>query len=225
MPLLFLIETSSINCSIAICDENKILAFEEKQEINIHASAITLFIEEVLKKANKTLKDIDAIAVGKGPGSYTGLRIGVSTAKGLCYALEKPLIACNSLKTLFEQAKTIHQDTSLIYCPLLDARRMEVYTCMYNFDGNEIKNISATIIEEHTFSEELSNYKILFFGDGAEKTKLLYSANKNAMYIDGLYPSAKFMHHEALECYNKNRFEDVAYFEPYYLKEFFFNKK
>lgn len=224
MSLLLLIETSSINCSIALCDDSKILAFEEKQEINIHASAITLFIEKVLKKANKTLQDIDAIAVGKGPGSYTGLRIGVSTAKGLCYALDKPLIACNSLRTIFEQAKTIHPDSSIIYCPLIDARRMEVYSCMYNYNGEQLKNISAIIIEEHYFSMDLSENKVLFFGDGAEKTKALYSLNKNAMYIDGLYPSANFMMLEALEHFNKKEFEDVAYFEPYYLKEFFFNK-
>ncbi len=224
MSLLLLIETSSINCSVAICDESNILAIEERQEVNIHASAITLFISEVLKKANKTLQDIDAIAVGKGPGSYTGLRIGVSTAKGLCYALDKPLIACNSLRTIFEQAKNIHSDNSILYCPLIDARRMEAYTCMFNFEGTAINKIKALIIEEHTFSEDLSNHKILFFGDGAEKTKKINAGNKNAMYIDGLFPSARYMHVEAIDSFHHKRFEDLVYFEPYYLKEFFFNK-
>lgn len=224
MSLILLIETSSINCSVALCNDEKIISFVEKQEINIHASVITLFIEQVLKEANKNLQDVDAIAVGKGPGSYTGLRIGVSTAKGLCYALDKPLLACNSLRTIFEQAKTIHSDPTILYCPLIDARRMEVYTCLFNASGNIQKNISAVIVEEHTFSEELANGKILFFGDGAEKTKSMYGNNLKALYIDGLFPSARYMAIEALENYKNKAFEDVAYFEPYYLKEFFFNK-
>ena len=212
MSNLLLIETSSINCSVAVCNEEKILSLVEKQELNIHASA------------NLTLNQIDAVAVGKGPGSYTGLRIGVSTAKGICYALNKPLIACNSLKSLFEQAKSIANNTSAIYIPLIDARRMEVYTCQFDFDGKQLNDIDAVIIDENTFATEISENKILLFGDGAEKTKEYFQSSANTAYIDKLYPSAKFMHTEAIENFQKNKFEDVAYFEPFYLKEFYFNK-
>lgn len=224
MSVILLIETSSINCSVAVCDGNKILAAVEKKEMNIHASAITLFIEQALKEANKNLKDLSAIAVGKGPGSYTGLRIGVSTAKGLCYALNIPLIACQSLRTIFESAKEISFQAGAIYRPLLDARRMEVYTCTFDSKGNQTEDTNAVIIDEHTFMNETSTQTCIYFGDGAEKTKAYYQNNENVLYFDGLFPSAKYIHYEAIEKFNTHNFEDIIYFEPFYLKEFYFNK-
>ena len=220
---ILMIETSSINCSVAISVNNQLVSCVEKQEQNIHASAITLFIEQVLANAKLTLQDLDAVAVGKGPGSYTGLRIGVSTAKGLCYALNIPLIACNSLETLYLQAKESSITPSL-YIPLIDARRMEVYTCTYSETGNLLSEIKAVIVDEHTFSDLLATSKILFFGDGAAKIKPMYEQSKNAVFIEGLYPSAKFMQVQAVAHFEQQQFEDVAYFEPYYLKEFYFNK-
>lgn len=224
MSVILLIETSSINCSVAVCDGNKILAVVEKREMNIHASAITIFIQQVLDEAGKSLKDLIAIAVGKGPGSYTGLRIGVSTAKGLCYALNIPLIACHSLRTIFETAKEVSFHENAVYRPLLDARRMEVYTCKFDAKGMQIEDTNAVIIDEQTFNEETSTQSCIYFGDGAEKTKVYYQDSEKIIYIDELYPSAKYMHYEALEKFNTNNFEDLVYFEPFYLKEFYFNK-
>jgi len=223
--LLLLIETSSMNCSVALCDEHQVLASIEKCEQNVHASFLTLYINEVLTTANKKIEDIDAIAVGKGPGSYTGLRIGVSTAKGLCYSLDKPLISCNSLNTLFIQAKEINHQENAIYCPLIDARRMEVYSCMMNANGESLSEISAIILNEQSYEEILKENKMIFFGDGAEKTKSLFTSTENIEYIDNLYPSAIAMREEAVQKYRSEDFEDVAYFEPYYLKEFFLPTK
>lgn len=224
MSTILSIETSSINCSVAISRDVELLACIEKKEANIHASSVTLFIDNVIKSAGLNFDDIDAIAVGKGPGSYTGLRIGVSTAKGLCYALEKPLIACNSLYTMYSEAisKAFHSD--YLYCPLIDARRMEVYTCFFDSNGRTINNISAKIIDDKSFESELKESKILFFGDGAEKIKSIYKNNSNAYFLDDLYPSSRYMINEAHQLFEQNKFEDVAYFEPYYLKEFYFNK-
>jgi tRNA threonylcarbamoyladenosine biosynthesis protein TsaB len=218
-----MIETSSINCSVALSVNHQLISCIEKQEQNIHAGSITLFIEQVLAEANLTLQDLDAVAVGKGPGSYTGLRIGVSTAKGLCYALNIPLIACNSLETLYAQAKA-NPTHNHIYIPLIDARRMEVYTCSYSEAGTLLEEIKAVIVDGRTFSDSLTNSKVLFFGDGAAKIKQIYEQHENAEFIDGLYPSAKFMQTQALSYFEQQQFEDVAYFEPYYLKEFYFNK-
>lgn len=220
---ILMIETSSINCSVALSVNHQLVSCVEKQEQNIHASSITLFIEQVLADAKLRLQDLNAVAVGKGPGSYTGLRIGVSTAKGLCYALNIPLIACNSLETLYVQAKESTITPSL-YIPLMDARRMEVYTCSYSETGDLVSEIKAVIVDEHTFSDLLSTSKILFFGDGAAKIKPMYEQYENAVFIEGLYPSARFMQTQALSNFQQQHFEDVAYFEPYYLKEFYFNK-
>lgn len=225
MKHFLFIETSSINCSVAIGNEEKILVTVEKQEANIHATAITLFIEKALKQANISLNNIDYVIVGKGPGSYTGLRIGVSTAKGLCYALDKPLLSCNSLRTMSERAKEIINDTEALYCPLIDARRMEVYTCLYNSSGEALTQIEALIIDEHSFKEKLKTNKIIFFGDGAEKIKSIYADEANAIFIDHIYPSASYMLKEAVELLKADRIEDLIYFEPYYLKEFYIPKK
>jgi tRNA threonylcarbamoyladenosine biosynthesis protein TsaB len=221
---LLLIETSSINCSVALSINNTLHAIVEKTEANIHAQAITLFIEQVLAESTLQLNDLDAIAVGKGPGSYTGLRIGVSTAKGLCYALNKPLIACSSLENLFLKAKEFHTDEHAIYCALIDARRMEVYTTSYNYAGAQIKEISAEIMNEASFEHALESNTHIFFGDGAEKLKPFYAKHKNAVFLDQLYPSAASMQSMAVRKFEEKAFEDLAYFEPYYLKEFYFNK-
>lgn len=224
MALILHIETSSINCSVALSEGDQLLACIEKQEINIHASAITLFIDQVMKDSGKLLSDLNAIAVGKGPGSYTGLRIGVSTAKGLCYALNIPLISCQSLRTIYEQAKFMNGNKDVIYRPLIDARRMEVYTTTFNVSGEMLEEVSALIIDEHTFAQETAEKDMLYFGDGSEKIKQYYTPSEKLAYINGLYPSANFMYKEALLKFEKKEFEEVAYFEPFYLKEFYFNK-
>lgn len=218
-----MIETSSINCSVAISINENIVSCIEQQEQNIHAGSITLFIEQALNEANIPLQELDAIAVGAGPGSYTGLRIGVSTAKGLCYALDKPLIACNSLYTLFAYAKSIHPE-QLQVIPLIDARRMEVYTCTYNYDGALLEDTRAVIVNEETFREPLQKNKTVMLGDGLTKVQDMYADLENLIPINNAYPSAQYMQEEAIHKFKRKQFENVAYFEPFYLKEFYFNK-
>lgn len=218
------IETSSINCSVAVSINNTIVSLIEKQEANIHASSITLFIEQALTKANIELKEIDAIAVGAGPGSYTGLRIGVSTAKGLCYALNIPLISCSSLYNLFERARSMYNNKDLQIIPLIDARRMEVYTCTYTSKGDLIEPVKAVIVDQETFLHQLEKKSTLFIGDGAAKVEALYQHTTSHIFIADVYPSAAFMLEEAIRKYERGDFENVAYFEPFYLKEFYFNK-
>lgn len=214
--LILGIETATKICSVAISDGEKILALKEEGGEYSHAEKLNGFIEECLAKAGITLQDIDAIAVSKGPGSYTGLRIGVSTAKGLCYSLNKPLISVDTLQAMaFKQ----NQQADL-YCPMIDARRMEVYTALYDINNQLVEKVSAKIIDESSFSEYLNTKKIAFFGDGAEKCKVVLEGNSNAIFrLDGM-PSAQFINEIASQKLQENKFEDVAYFEPYYLKDF-----
>ena len=169
------------------------------------------------------MKEIDAVAVSSGPGSYTGLRIGVSTAKGICYALDKPLIAISSLRILSEQAALIYNEfvnkEIITFCPMIDARRMEVYTTLFNQNLEQIAEIKAQIITPDTFSSLLENQKIAFFGNGASKCKEVIQSN-NALFLDEVYPLASAMSQPAFKFFNESHFEDVAYFEPFYLKDF-----
>jgi tRNA threonylcarbamoyladenosine biosynthesis protein TsaB len=217
------LETSTKVCSAALGQNGKVLALKETlDEKYSHSENLTLYIEEVCKNANVRLQDVDAIAVSKGPGSFTGLRIGVSTAKGLCYALDKPLIAINSLEAMtvgcIHQPSTINHQPSL-FCPMIDARRMEVYCAIYDEHLNEIKKTSAEIIDENSFSDLLQKNKIYFFGDGSAKCSSRIS-HPNAIFIDDINPSAKFMLPLAEKYFSEKKFEDVACFEPFYLKDF-----
>ena len=210
------IETSTKICSVAVSDGNKLLALKEEGGEYSHSEKLTVFIQEVLKKAALELENIDAVAVSKGPGSYTGLRIGVSVAKGLCYALNKPLIAVDTL-----QAMALGEINKADLCaPMIDARRMEVYTALYDNNNETVQPVSAKIIDDSSFSEELTNKKVVFFGDGADKCKEILVRNPNAIFSDGGLPSAQYINQIAFEKFNKNQFENVAYFEPYYLKDF-----
>ncbi len=217
--LLLGIETATKMCSVAISDGNNLLALKEEGGEYSHAEKLNGFIKECLTKAGITLKDIDAIAVSKGPGSYTGLRIGVSTAKGLCYSLNKPLISVDTLQALAlkMQLEAIKTD---LYAPMIDARRMEVYTALYNAKNEMVSNVEAKIIDGNSFIEELKSNKVAFFGDGAEKCMRILDQNKNANFSKDVLPSAQFINQVALKKLSNNDFEDVAYFEPYYLKDF-----
>ena len=225
MPLILNIETATTVCSVALAEHGKLLSLKEENERYTHAEKITLFIEQVLNETGKLISDLDAVAVSSGPGSYTGLRIGISTAKGLCYALGKPLISISTLRSL---AFSIHNSQLAIHnsfsCPMIDARRMEVYCAMYDEKLNEIEKMSARIIDENSFSENLKEKKIFFFGDGAAKCSPLLSKNKNALFIDNIFPTAASMISLSEEKFQKNEFENVALFEPFYLKEFAANK-
>lgn len=211
------IETSSKNCSVAISDGEKVLCIcEEVSENYKQSESLHTYIEWALEGAKLTLKDIEAISLGKGPGSYTGLRIGASSAKGFCYGLQIPLIATNSLETMIEPF--LNQGFEIII-PLIDARRMEVYSAV--FDGNSGEMISETeakILDENSY-QEYGDKKILFVGDGAKKAAEILQL-ENAEFNENVYPSAKFLIKKAVDKYNQKEFEDVAYFEPFYLKDF-----
>jgi len=222
MTLILGIETSTKICSVAISDGDKLLALEEEGGEYSHSEKLTIFIQRVLKKTNIKLKDIDAIAVSKGPGSYTGLRIGVSVAKGLCYALNKPLIAVDTLQAMARNPSLIlpKGEFPTLYCPMIDARRMEVYTAIYDENNDSVTSITAKIIDSTSFVEELKNQKIIFFGDGAAKCEAVLGDNSNAIFSDTGLPSAEFVNQIAIQKFQNKEFEDVAYFEPYYLKDF-----
>ena len=210
------IETATKNCSVSISKEGKTIVLKELNDGNYsHAEKLHKLIEQVVLDAKIELSDLKAIAVSKGPGSYTGLRIGVSAVKGLCFALDLPMISVNTLQSL-ALSVSIEKGYKI---PLLDARRMEVYSQIFNENNEKIRDVYAEIIDSESFSEFLNADKVYFFGDGADKCKGIIT-HKNAVFIDDKFPSAKEMSVISYEKYLKNEFEDVAYFEPFYLKEF-----
>lgn len=221
MSLILALETATSSCSVALFSEGQLIGLRELNERNIHASHITLFIEEVLAEAGKKMSDLDAVAVSKGPGSYTGLRIGVSTAKGLCYALEIPLIAVNTLQAMASGLKASGLgDKHTLFCPMIDARRMEVFTAIFDYEGKEVHPTEAKIINDSSFGELLSHNKMLFFGDGASKCESILGKHPQATILTNFINSAKDLGEVALKKFNEKHFEDVAYFEPFYLKDF-----
>lgn len=224
MALILQLETATTSCSVALALNGEILAFKELEERNIHASHITLFIGDVLKEAGKDIKELEAVAVSMGPGSYTGLRIGVSTAKGLCFALDIPLIAVNTLQAMAYGIKALKQfDDKVLYCPMIDARRMEVFTAVYDYDLNEISPVEAKILDGSSFAELLHDKEMLFFGDGAFKCQDVLQGN-NVMIYTGFVNSAQDMTALAFQKFKGKDFVDVAYFEPFYLKDFLITK-
>ena len=211
------IETSSKNCSVSISDGEELLCVcEEVSENYKQSESLHTFVEWALEGAEITLQDLDAVSLGMGPGSYTGLRIGASSAKGFCYGLKIPLIAVNSLETMIEPFLSQNFDYII---PLLDARRMEVYTAV--FDGNSGKMLTETeakILDETSF-QEFKDKKVIFVGDGASKAKEIFQLPEAEFNAD-VYPSAKYLIRKAVGKFNNKEFENVAYFEPFYLKEF-----
>jgi len=217
MALLLCLETATKSCSVALAKDGDLLHFkEEVSEKYSHSEQLTLFIESLIQEQRIELSDLDAIAVSKGPGSYTGLRIGVSTAKGLCYALDKPLIGVSTLEAMASGMEK--KIPNKLYCPMIDARRMEVYTAFFQA-GKQLKDIEAHIVEKNSFSKILAKKEVLFFGDGAEKCQDLIS-HTNATFLTDIYPSAKDMVAIAENAFTQQQFENIAYFEPYYLKDF-----
>lgn len=225
MALILNIETSTEVCSVALAENGITLFAKESSEGLNHAKMLTVFIQELFAENKLSFTSIDAVAVSKGPGSYTGLRIGVSVAKGLCYALDIPLISINSLDILGKYAAQNLSEIStseagnLLFCPMIDARRMEVFTALYNKSGEQIKPVSAEIVDETFLEDLLAAHKIMFFGNGSQKCKLKLT-HSNALFMGPEKTSAYFMQNLAQVKYNRNEFEDVAYFEPFYLKNF-----
>ena len=210
------IETSTKNCSVSI-SENGVVVHEK--ELNSggysHAEKLHPFIQDCLQQGNFTFEDIHAVAVGKGPGSYTGLRIGVSAAKGLCFANDLPMISINSLEIL---ARSFKAEKGRIV-PMIDARRMEVYSAVFDHKHQWVRETEAEIIDEHSFSKELEQSTMYFLGDGAEKCKEVIK-HSNAIFVEDSFPSANHMADISYQKFLNKDFEDVAYFEPYYLKDF-----
>lgn len=221
MATILQIETATQVCSVALSLNGETIAFKEQMAPNIHAASLTLFIEEVMQTAQLNYTDLDAIAVSKGPGSYTGLRIGVSTAKGLCFALDKPLIGIDTLKMMANGFLKEEPDYKGLVCAMIDARRMEVFTAVYNKALNEEVPVNAKIIDENSFLEQLSNNELTFIGDGASKCESVI-VNPNAKFSTQNYNSSIHMSNLAYEAFLANQFENVAYFEPFYLKDFVF---
>ncbi|WP_103069953.1 tRNA (adenosine(37)-N6)-threonylcarbamoyltransferase complex dimerization subunit type 1 TsaB [Aquimarina sediminis] len=217
MTYILCIETSTTNCSVALIKDKEVISLEEDYDTGYsHAERLHNYINNVVKKAEVSLKDLSAVAVSKGPGSYTGLRIGVSTAKGLCYALDIPLI---SIPTLHSLALQVSQKEDCYVVPMIDARRMEVYSAVFSSTYEEIRETKAEILTETSFEQFLNKKKVYFIGNGVEKFSTICSS-ENAIFIKDKLPSANEM---ALLSYSKfieEDFEDVSYFEPYYLKDF-----
>jgi len=218
--LILHIETSTNVCSIALSENGNCIFTKMNADGMNHAALLSVFIAEAMEFLKTTSRKLDAIAVSSGPGSYTGLRIGVSTAKGLCYGLDIPLIAVSTLEVLTAQAlKLIENKEDILLCPMIDARRMEVYAAFYNTKGEIQREIAADIIDADSYSETLEKNTVYFFGNGAEKCKTTLS-HPHARFIDELVPLAENMIALAEKSFNEKKFEDVAYFEPFYLKEF-----
>lgn len=216
MSYILNIETATTNCSVSLSKDGETLVLKEDYNNGFsHAERLHLYIDEVLQEAKVAPNDLSAIAVSKGPGSYTGLRIGVSTAKGLCFALNKPLISVATLDALAHQVKA---DEGVIVS-MLDARRLEVYSAIFDTECEQIRETQAQILDENSFQEYLQKGKVYFIGNGVAKTKELIK-HDNAIFIDDKLPSANEMSLLAYNKYKKNDIEDVAYFEPYYLKDF-----
>ena len=219
MPFILNIETSTKNCSVSISKNGKLIAIKELNNGNYsHAEVLHPFIKEVLQTTNISISDINAVAVSKGPGSYTGLRIGISAAKGLCFAQNISLISVDTLTSL---AHSISVDNGAIL-PMLDARRMEVYASIFDINYKKIREIRAEIIDENSYKKQLDKGIVYFLGDGAQKCKEIIT-HSNAIFIDDKFPSAKEMCQLSFDKYKKNDIENLAYFEPFYLKDFVAN--
>lgn len=220
MNRLILIETSTSLCSTAVAEDGRIIREKVSDEPRAHASLTALFVSEMLKEEGLRVSDCAAVAVSEGPGSYTGLRVGVSTAKGLCFGAGIPLIAVGTLDTLVWQA----MDEGLVpegckyIVPMIDARRMEVYTGVFTLEGKQVSPTTAAIVTGESFQAQLAEGPVLFVGDGAEKCEGTIN-HPNASFAR-LVPKASGMVRPATEALKGRCFEDVAYFEPFYLKEF-----
>ncbi len=225
MARILLLETATEVCSAALSVDGEVVAFAEKTEGFRHSEMLTLLIEQLLKEQGWPAERLEAVCTSRGPGSYTGLRIGVSVAKGLCYALNIPLLAVSSLNAMaIHMADTMITDERpdngpVLLCPMLDARRMEVYTAMFDQKGHPLSEITAQIIGEQSFADELSAGPVVFFGNGASKCREVIH-HPNARFPEDIKASARFMSTLAEERFNKNMVEDVSYFEPFYLKDF-----
>jgi tRNA threonylcarbamoyladenosine biosynthesis protein TsaB len=218
MAKILSLETSTAVCSVALHENSSLIAVGEVHLEHSHGSRLAQLIDSIIKFGGIQMADVAAVAVSSGPGSYTGLRIGTSTAKGLCFALNIPLIAIDTLSILSAQVNATNIEKSLL-CPMIDARRMEVYCSVLDADGLVIQNIEAKVIDESSFEGLLNERRVIFFGNGAEKCRSVITHN-NAFFLTGITPSAAQLGSVAFQKFERGTFEDLFQFEPFYLKEF-----
>ena len=216
---ILLLETATPVCSVALASDGVILSERVSADNNAHSAKLATFIDELFVEAGWSMKELDAVCVSSGPGSYTGLRIGVSSAKGICYALDIPLLAVPTLQSIAEQYFDMHKEYSGYVCPMLDARRMECYTAVYDRNGC-VRETKAEIIEAGMYDVYMNEHQMVFVGNGAAKTETILSVNSNALFDNSFVVSAKGMLHTAERKLLEGDKEDVAYFEPFYLKDF-----
>lgn len=218
MALILNIDTSTSVCSVALADAGAIIAVKENDEGLNHSALLGSFIDDMLREKQLDAHQLDAVAVSMGPGSYTGLRIGVSMAKGLCFGAGKPLIAVPTLQAL-ALAVSSKRNEDALYCPMLDARRMEVYTAFFDRENRPVTETKAEIIDEHSFAGLLEKHKIYFFGNGSDKIRNVITS-PNACFIENIKTSARHIVQLSEQLFNQQQFADTAYFEPFYLKDF-----
>ena len=225
MTLILNLESSTEVCSASLSKDGKMVDLIENTEGQNHARLLSVFANQLMKNNNIAFNQLNAVAISKGPGSYTGLRIGVSLAKGICYAAQIPLIAISPLQAMSSFITSqrddhhIPNDRNLLFCPMIDARRMEVYTALYDEQNREIEPVSAKVIDNSSFENYLTDHKIVFFGNGSAKCREAIK-HPNALFVDDIRTSAQFMCLLGQKAYENKQFEDVAYFEPFYLKDF-----
>jgi tRNA threonylcarbamoyladenosine biosynthesis protein TsaB len=222
MPIILSLDTSSTACSVALHVDGRLLAVSDIHKEHSHGGRLALLIKQVLENADVSFQQISCIGLSSGPGSYTGLRIGTSTAKGLCYALNVPLVAVDSLTVMAHHVVKEKRD-EIFYCPMLDARRMEVYCAVYNSSLTVLEPIQAKVIDENSFADVLEKGRIVFFGNGAGKCREAIR-HSNATFLENINPSAVELGELACEKFNSAKIEDLVHFEPLYLKEFLIKK-
>ncbi|ALD21799.1 tRNA (adenosine(37)-N6)-threonylcarbamoyltransferase complex dimerization subunit type 1 TsaB [Hymenobacter sp. DG25A] len=220
--LILSLETSSSICSVALhrVADGSLVGQSELRLEKSHSSHLSVLVNQLLENCQYTLQDVAAVAVSDGPGSYTGLRIGAAAAKGLCFALEIPLVAISTLQALaYQVASYTARPEQYLFCPMLDARRMEVYAALYTHEGQEVLAPTPLILEETTLAEQLAHHRLLCFGNGAVKFQPLVAGNAHADFLSDIQPSAVAVGALAVQAFREQDFRDVAYYEPFYLKE------
>lgn len=224
MALILNIDTATTTGSVSLSRDGQVLQTLVNEKQQDHAATMILFVQQILKEQGITPAELDAVAVSAGPGSYTGLRVGVATAKGLCYAWNKPLLAISTLKMMAQGLVADVKESTALYCPMLDARRQEVFMGLYDAALNEVMPPQAMILEPGSLDAQLATHKIYFFGDGSPKWELMVSSHKNAIFAEYVI-SAAHMAPLSTDAFDKKQFVDLAYFSPFYLKPFYSPQK
>jgi len=220
MSLILHLETTTTMCSVALARQGELLAEKSINEGYSHAEKLSQFIDGLFRENDLKPSQLDAVAVSQGPGSYTGLRIGVSTAKGIAYALKIPMLAVDTLQAMAREVTSTMPSADQLYCPMIDARRMEVFTAVYDGHNKAVEPITAKIIDTSSFQNFLVEKPVVFFGNGAAKCQEMLGSSTNAIFLEDKHPSASSMIPFAAAALEAEQFVDVAYFEPFYLKDF-----